>query len=372
MLAKRHENLQKAVRSALDKVKTGEGFSPLVEEILTRVIYKVIGQYQNKVNAGMQDSVSDLLNSFKQKVATQIFESADSWRVRNRDEFLFPPNCRYCYSRGESTILVIEQQPAVRSLLFYENLLGRDYGSMTGTKRVPLSLPYVYFFMHFRRHENNDVVSGVYTAWSNTSIVSLDDRLGRPVLPNTHPHCNVCMGWTPMRGNNIIELTNNTITTYWNSTFSSDLADLWWAKSNVDRRIATGNEWMKNSEDNPLFILSVDWPFAYTVRGLLDLLTRSEMEPSELATRHKLTDTVDKCVETLYSKILRYFKRTSFERFYPKESADQLSQAIGSVVGEMSDLLLALEHEVNKLAEDIQDASPTRWKKRGEFWRDCS
>jgi hypothetical protein len=91
----------------------------------------------------------------------------------------------------------------------------------------------------------------------------------------------------------------------------------------------------------------------------------------ETAIRHKLTSVIDNCVETLYAKIFRYFKNTKFDRFYPKPDMDKVSQALAAVVQEMSDVILALEHEINKLGESMQELRPgMHWKKRGDFWQD--
>lgn len=372
MLASRHEGLKRAVNAAVEKLQAGENYAPLVEEILTRVIHKVIGQYQDKVNVGMQDSLMDLLSAFKQKVESEIFDAKNRWRVRCKDSILFPPNCRYCYTRGKATVAVIEQQPMVRTLLFDKAMLDHRHEFDSGaTERISLALPYVYFFMHFQENGGKDQFQGVYSMWSTKSLKTMDDPLSLPLLPNTHSHGNICLGWAPaVSGGTIVDLTASAISFYWGSTFNSHLTEFWWNKANIDRRLETAKVWAKNSEENPMFILNVKFPVSHTVDDVIRLLTKYEQEPDELHARNDLNEAIDKVVETLYLKIGRYFKKTKFDKFYPKETTDKVSDALVSVIEEMTDVLLALEHEINEFKDDLMDLRPHRWKKRGELWQD--
>jgi hypothetical protein len=369
-LATRHQSLEKALKTAMAKVQTDETLQPLAEEIFTRVIHKVIGQYQTKVNAGMQDSLNDLLSAFRQKVLSNIFEVSDTWKVRNHDTCLFPVGCRYLYTRGQSIVAVIEQQPQTRTLSFQEGLQEEYSRGTYGTERILLAFPYVYFIMHFRETERI-TLTGVYSAWRTTAINSLTDTVSKPILPNTHANCMICMGHRPIHGENIAAMSAAAISDYWNSRFTNDLSDFWWGKRTLNHHLSTGRSWSRTSLENSAFILSVPFPPSYTVQQLINLLVSQEVAPGELDLRNKITAALDKCVETLFAKILRYFKHTKFDHLYPKGSTTQVSQALDSVVKEMSDVLLALEHEINKLGESIKDIQPSfHWKKRGDLWQD--
>ena len=377
MLAKKHQHLKTAVQAATDKLRTGEEFPPLVDEILTRVVHKVLGQYQDKVNVGMQDSVADLLSTFKQKILLHIFDASNNWKVRNRGTVLFPSGCRYLYTRGISTIAMIEQQPQLRTLKFREGMqessANEDWRRGSNEERVQLAMPYVYFLIHFKEHTADRLeLAGVYSGWSTSQVTQLGDMLASPILPNTHKeNGNICMGYTPIPGDTINSVCNNVVSHYWQSKFTNELADSWWNKSTIDNRIRTGRIWAANSQENPLFILNVRLPRDYSVSTVMDLLTRFETEPDELSARDSINKIVDDCVETLYTKILRYFKKTKFDKFYPKEATDQVHQSLTSVIDEMNGVLLALEHELNKLSDEVSDLSPgMRWKKRGDFWAD--
>ena len=61
-------------------VSATEGFkgqledrTKLVEDVLAKVVIETIRKYQQRVNVGIQDSIVDLLSTFKLKVAEEIF-----------------------------------------------------------------------------------------------------------------------------------------------------------------------------------------------------------------------------------------------------------------------------------------------------------
>ena len=369
-----HQNqlLKESVQAAIKEIA---GYDNLASDILTGVVIETINKYQQKVNVGLQDSISDLLDSFKLKVTEEIFNRAGAWRVANRDCFLFPRGCRFCFTRGDTAVAVIEQDPQIRSILFGPNMLGPTPdggGSNTTDERIMLAMPYVLFVLQFK----GGVFKSLYTGWRMAPLKSLDDALHQPLMPNIHEGGSVCLGvsFTP-GGVTMSERTDSIISYYWNSKFNNDLSSHWWGKKDIDRRLESARTWSDCTIDNSMFMLDVDLPRLgdKTVRSMLDFLTVDEFEPDENKLRYELSEAIDICVEGLSSKILRYFKKTKFDRHHPKDISDALINAMQGASKEVVDLLYVIQHEADKMERELRESkNRDRLVPQGSLWTDYS
>lgn len=371
-LIHQHQCLKESVQLAIKQIS---GFEGLAADILTGVVIQTINKYQVKLNVGLQDSVADLMDTFKHKVAEAVFSKADAWRVANRDCFLFPKGCRFCFTRGDTAIVVIEQDPQIRSILFGPNMLGLNHegiDSNTNDERIALAMPYVLFILQFKKN----VFRNLYTGWRMAPLRSLDDGLHQCLLPNIHEGGNVCLGnsFVP-QGSNVSEMTDSIIAYYWNSKFNNDLSAHWWGKKEIDRRLETARTWSDCTIDDPTFMLDTHLPntSGRTVQSVLNLLTVDEFEPDENKLRQDLAETIDNCVEGLSSKILRYFKKTKFERHHPKDIADVLINAMQGAGKEVVDLLFVLQHELDKIDRELKSGKDrNRIVPQGRMWAEYS
>lgn len=368
----KHEYLKEAAKLAIQE---STDLKNVAEDILTNVVIETIRKYQQKLNVGIQDSVSDLLDNFKNNISESIFNTVSNWRVANREYIIFPRGCRFCYTKGDNTIIVIEQEPQIRSLLFDSGILGNRYVYGTSNaERVGLALPYVVFIIHFK---NNDF-KAVYTGWKNSPLCDLDDRLFNPLLPNIHDNLSVCTGVIPNDlGNNIAQKCDTILSHFWNSKFNNDLSNFWWQKSNFDSRLKSARTWSDFSIQDSSFILRVTQgdqsEETKSVNGLIKLLTMHDYEPDEITLKHALSESIDKCVENLFSKITRYFRNTKFEKYHPKEVSDILKKIISEANSEISDMIFTINHELQKLQSQI-DKSKVHQKiePKGPLWGEYS
>lgn len=361
----RYESIKKAADLTLQEAK---GFDLLVEGVLTRVIRDTLHTYQQKINVGIQDSVGDLLDTFKQKVAQQIFDTANTWKVVKREPVLFPRGCRFCSTKGESTIFVIEEDPQVRALSFAGGMMGSSRPSYLGNPEyISLALPYVLFIVHFR----DGRFVGLYSGWRTHALVSLNDLMARPLLPNIHDNFNVCMGrsFTPS-GQSMAEQSLNALNHFWNSTFNNDISDAWWSKFRLGNRLMTGRRWADESALDATFILQMNLNEMRSLQHQLNLLVVEEQEPDENVFRHKLSEGIDKCVGDLFAGTMRYFKKTKFERHEPKDITEVLRRAIKDAVGELVDVVFALDGEIKRLAVDVENHKQPVINGVGPYWQE--
>jgi hypothetical protein len=364
----RHQELKKA---ALLAIKESQDLSSLAEDVLTNVVIETIHKYQKKLNVGIQDSVSDLLDNFKHKITDSIFNLATNWRVANRDYILFPAGCRFCYTKGKNTIVVIEQEPQVRSLLFDGCMVKDKLSCVSGSsERMPLALPYVVFVIHFSKNS----FASMYFGWRNAPLRSLDDMLFRPIMPNIHDTLAVCMGKTGIEEEGNIAATTESILSYfWNSQFNNDLSDYWWKKGNIDSRLKSAQIWSENSIKDSSFILTIQQRDIKSVKSIIQLLTLHENEPDETQLRQQLSENIDKCVEALFAKILRYFKNTKFDKYHPKDVSETLLKVLQNSNSELLDMVFIITTELEKISKQIEDSKNClKFENRGGLWSDYS
>ena len=365
-LLQKHEDLRRAAKQT---VTDHQELSGLSEQVLTDVVFATLKKYQQKLNVGIEDSVSDLLDGFKQKITETVFETAGTWQVAVRPPILFPKDCRHCYTRGHSTVVVIEQDPQSRSLTFTREALEEDDDGEDACRRVNLSLPYVVFVLHFR----DDVFSGVYCGWRTSPLRDLDDMLCRPLLPNIHSNLAVCMGASGYAvGDNISQQCESVISNFWNSQFNTDLSEMWNSKSLYHRSLDSAKGWEQATFVNPIFVLEFDLPEAKSVQYIIDLLVLNEETPDVSSMRHQLVEQLDNCSERLFSRIMNYFKKTKFDKHFPKHVEDQLKVALQDSVGEFSDLVRCLEYDIDNLRNSVKKSKDIKVEKRSDFWSDYS
>jgi hypothetical protein len=365
----RCQSLKEATQLSLDEI---EGFDQISERVLTQVVLECIRTYQKKVAVGIEDSASDLLDTFKKNVTKQIFDTAAGWRVTQRDHFLFPRGCRFCFQKGDNTIVVIEQDPQVRTLSFAAGMLDVDQEPVNTdeAQRAFLSLPYTIFVFAF----TNEKFSRVKCFWRTAPLMSLNDNVFSCVLPNIHVGGDVCLGFNPnSRVTNYSEVCESTITSFWSSRFNGDLAAEWWSKSVLSSLISTGTAWEYNTRENPLFILSVPFRLHKSLKEVVDSMANSE-QISESVFRHRVSTDVDSCVSQLFHKITAYMKKTKFDKYYPKDVQEPLRKHLRSSVSELVDVVMSLHHEIGEVSEWANAVQSARLDKEmlaaGILWDD--
>ncbi len=356
-LIHKYEALRKAAELS---VAGSQDFEPLVDRILTEVVFESLRKYQEKVSVGIQDSFADLVNEFKIKTVDTVFNTAGRWKIVDHEPFLFPKDCRFCYQRGNSIVTVIEQGPQVRTLSFDSKLMGETQttGTTGNTVRLQLALPYTIFVICFKEDAPLQlrILNSVYCGWRASSLKCLDDTLCQPLLPNIHAGLAVCMGHTrSIPQGTLTEQVEGALTHFWSSRFNNDLSQFWWAKKNLSPKLRSAEIWSGYSTRDSIFILdnSLLPESGKTVRDLVNLLTMNEEEPDESKFRHELTESIDSCVSGLSRGVDRYLKKTKFEKFFPKDVKDATGEIMQDAMRGISDTILCLDHEIQKLAGEL-------------------
>lgn len=348
-----YEKLLRLNEASQASLKESRDLKNVSNEILQKVVFETIDKYQQKLNVGIQDSVSDLVDAFKENLTEQILNTVSGWRVQQKDYFLFPRNCRFCFSKGLHDIVVIEQEPQIRSLLFDSKIVEQYFESnKRGQERIPISTPYNIFVLHFK----SSVFVEMYFGWRTTPLKNIDDIIYFSLLPNIHNSMAVCMGRVDGDfGNNISERTDSVIDYFWNSSFNNDLSTNWWDKWKINLNLRSAKTWSERSLIDPSFILELDFRPAKRLKSIIDIITMHVNEPSVDSLSHNLSSSINLLVEGLFKKIMHYFKHTKFEKHYPKDISDVLSRFILETLNDFSALNLIIQNELEILKTKFEE-----------------
>ena len=364
------------VREAMDAfVKQVSNDAPLMQDILTRIVIDCMSRYQEKIRVGAEDSVADLLVTFKQKIADEIFGAAQAWTQSNTSEvFLFPKNCRFLHTVGSSIFAVIEHGPKNQSLRLDYALLSENYeeASFDSYTRHCLAIPYSIFVFHFAVKQGMGRLCNLYYAWRKAPLSSLSDKIYVPYLPNLHKNLAVCVGASntilpkPIASGGWIDaIVDESLANFWGSPFNADLSTHWWQKKSHES-LRTAKDWEENTRQNSLFILDIPFQEKDTLGQFLAGLVQAakEDEPNITDLNHRLTEAVDEISKQLFNKITSFLKKSKFDRYYPKDITSALSKAMEPVAEEVSLLASALNAELNKISSDKPCSKPEYWYNR--------
>lgn len=240
-------------------------------------------------NRSFQDLAAE-----QEKIIPEIISSFQQCKSKYEDKpILFPNNSRLLYSIGKRTLMVVEQEPMVRSLFFSARLRDTENGGTiikdpsTGNSYLSynLALPFFYFFLIFDKdQEGVDRLRGVKLAFAKRRIENKDSILYTVPLPNTeidgHDITDMCMGNgfyygdrdedgfirddTALKNEHSInEQAKIAVDHYWTRVFNTDRGN--GNYNYVDQRMCTLEQWEKSSQEDPFFPLTVEWKFGRTL-----------------------------------------------------------------------------------------------------------
>lgn len=373
-----NKQLLEAVEVA--KKKIGTQNNQLVEDILTKVVVEALRKYQQKVNVGIVDSVSDIIDNLKNNLIDEVLLSSQGWMVgQNRKLLLFPKNCRFLYTRGRSVIAVIEDRPGPRTLKLDNNLLGRQNPHHSGVVTPhSLALPYTVFILAFDNDLRNDKVSfrNLYLFWNKSPLGALDDQLFQPLLPNLHQNMTVCTGHDLYADINasLTQQCEQIVGHFWNSNFNPDLGDKWWGRSSIDARLGSIESWKSLSQDDPLFALSLSLRPAVKLREAINTASAAHIEVSldMEAVKKRLVEIVDKASSEIEHGLMKYMKKTKFDKFFPNDVKENLSGAISTIADEIVVILNRMTYDLHQIEESAsrngKDVTHYGWQGRSGFW----
>jgi hypothetical protein len=178
--------------------------------------------------------------------------------------------------------------------------------------RFTLAFPYVYFVVVF----DGEYFSFVELYFRNKPLTSVREHMYRAPLPNVWQdrgiNNSVCMGkhdHFPSKANEDrtpARQAEAVVGTFWQRTFSGDLGT--GGSEKLDKRIRNYAVWQQNTEEDPLFILGVNWENGRTAKGVVESILDkrrmdSPLDPVEDRVRKLLEQGTAKLTERVKAEI---------------------------------------------------------------------
>lgn len=217
---------------------------------------------------------------------------------------LLPRNAKIAFTKGNRTVVVIENEPQVRSISLSPDLLSESEvtqaaGSGNTGYRFNLAFPYVLFVIVF--DEGRYYYHSVY--YRNTTLTSAREYIYLAPLPNVNRETgSMCMGRDfpdeMQEQNTLPRQCEFVVCDFWQRTFNNHYGNGGIEK--VDKRLASFAAWQKNSEIDPLFILSVKWKNGKTLKGVLEsILDRRDHDTKLDGIDRQVKEILDSGVRTI-------------------------------------------------------------------------
>jgi hypothetical protein len=284
---------------------------------IKNVIETKFNRISQEFLGGLTDETEGIARDLQIELAERIWDAFQSYKqIADDSPIIFPEGTRLAYTKGHRTVLVIEQKPQVRTVTFdgellSENTAKKSVAVVDSGYRYTLAFPYVYFVMVFdsgkyRYHE-------LY--FRNKALTSVREHVHLAPIPNVfrdreghdRPMC-MGKGFADMvrEETTITRQCEVVISDFWQSTFSEDLGT--GHPEKVDKRISNPAKWQENTQKDPLFAISINWPKGKTVKWVIEMhLDRRNqdhlLDPVDNAIRVKLDEGVAKITQRVKEEI---------------------------------------------------------------------
>jgi hypothetical protein len=249
-----------------------------VAELLNDLKSHFVNGYRQETLSVLDESCTEVLKQFKATVGRRCWKLSQKWCQWGDNRPILQPNkSRLFYRKGNTDIMVIEQDPQVRTLRFNPSF------SESGSYNV--ALPYVVFIFRFI----NEKFTDVYCMFNDKPLGDLSERPIKPYLTNINEDLRVCLGntFSLPSGLNHHQTVEYILSYFWTAEHSNEWNDHWNYNqhyfSSTDGRLATLAGWAAATQDNPLFVIDdVTWQkHNRTVGDLIVGLTKTDAKARE-------------------------------------------------------------------------------------------
>lgn len=274
----------------------------------------------------LSDETSDIQTNYWGEVAEKIWASFQNYKESMKESMMiFPEGVKIAFTKGNMTVLLIEQKPQTRTICLKPELIKGGIGKHASstsrdTYRYTIALPYVFFLQSFV----GGVFKGQEIYFRNKPLTSSREHLKPACFPNTHKNSSVCMGSNyDLNRSTIAQMSEEAIADFWQSAFNKDLGQI--NLGSIDAKIKNFAVWQENTKKDPLFILNVEWKKGNSCSTLIEraFSTRSPKNAMDRAMTEMRT-TLTNGAEALDAKMKEAVRKgiiTKTEIFDPNSTA---------------------------------------------------
>lgn len=324
-----------------------------VKALLQTTSDQTLDRFQQDLVAGIAGVINDSLTTFRETVREQFASVLlGGWLAAQNTgrEEIYPDGVRFLFAEGDTTLVVVEEKPQVRTVFFADDILrAEDVELEKDQPGLQLAFPYTVFLIVFRE----GYFSELYAFYRTEPLATLDDRLLRPNLPNVDDNGFVCLQFPDRFGkkDTLAERVESVVSYFWQSYFNTHMLEYNYRPYRLrDRRLDGLRAWEKASKDDALFVFDVNW-FATerNLRGLIRELSRHATDTSVGKLEQIITDALFTGQDKIGELVQTYCGSLKVENRYPRT----IEGAVAVKLNELRDNLCSIfTEELEKLAGD--------------------
>ena len=251
-----------------------------IQTTLKNVIDARYNRMSQELLGSLSDEAEGLARDLQFELCEKIWDAFQQYKECAKETpIVWADGTKVAYTKGIRTVVVIEQKPQVRSVTFDSELVqtkavaDKAQGTSNNGYRFALAFPYVYFVVVFDRGKYS--YHELY--FRNKPLTSMREHIYLAPIPNVWRDSDkkikhMCMGdgfEKAVDGElTIARQCEIVVGDFWQRTFSKDLGN--GEPDKVDKRIKNYAVWQQYSAEDPLFILTVQWPKGKTMKGVLE------------------------------------------------------------------------------------------------------
>lgn len=346
----------------------------LVQDVSDRTLSK----FREDLVAGALETASDELVPFKNIVAESLRGRViDTLRSSGDISTLLPVGARFFAAHGTTSMVVIEQQPQVRTLYWRKGSLEKYLHDLAGwgvtvtdemrqrVKERPLfevALPYLVFLFRFVE----GIFRDVWIYCRTSPLERFADELYLPPLPHVRQGDGLlCLGDINIQPGpgSIAEVTDALMAYFWQSRFDyRHWAGYFRNGEEMHPDLRTLWSWEEASRRDPRFILEAKFPVPIAEHAkspsALWQETIKDTLAAELLTYDALMARALEDGEAALRKIVTDFVRAvSVERRYPRTIEEELNRALK---GATDAILASIKERVDALPDEADSEAVRR------------
>ncbi|QQS22576.1 hypothetical protein IPM19_03000 [bacterium] len=194
-----------------------------VKATAQEIVDQALASYKDEVTGYLEDELVQEIESLWKgafdKVVKNIIDVSKQYAAIGTQN-VFPKNVKYFFASGDQALVVVEEEPRVRTIVIdqsYFTIAGRTERGMT---RMRLAFPYTVFFIRLIGGQ----IQNMTMAYSLKPIESRTDQLYLPNLPNFDSAANMYRICTQLPGSSnrdVYREIQRGISHFWESRFNS-------------------------------------------------------------------------------------------------------------------------------------------------------
>ncbi len=295
--------------------------------------------YTPKDVAGkVEDALKTRLHTFVKELANRMSLTISGWYNEQTDELeVYPNGTRLVHRKGNTRIVVVEEEPRVRTLTFLVHDGEKpkpDEAPKMVQRRYTISLPYIVFTMPFV----NGTIQEATVHFRPAPLKKLSDMLYTPALPNICANTTkVCWSlsgsteWEQLHKN--IEFSTGSTSMkidmirkyYWASCFTTNHwfdHFRWYQQSNEDV-MGTLTKWQATTKSDRLFTLKIKMKGFKTLKDNVSGLVEDNMVAA-----NKVQPLLSKDINTQIGELVRGLEKGLIPAGEGVIDSDNISTAV--------------------------------------------